>query len=165
VAQKKTGAPNEIHLFNVAGSNWEADGRFEQPEHDLAPTADGALLQSLAAMLPPPNHRPSFGWSGCDLTGWPGGPPPPPPPPPLHPKPSITGSWLMKNHQTAKISEYVSGGLVIDRWPKYSGVLDHATLTGWFSFGGENLTMTVAPSFNSISFSNHATWTREEAWR
>ena len=165
-AQLARNAPDEVHLFNMAGREWEASGRFEQPGTDLAPSAEPALMTRLAALLPARDSRPSFNWPGCDLSGWPGGPPAPPPPPPpapLTPHSNLTGRWkMLHGGGPTAIVQAASGEL---RMPvfKPGGVGKVDGTSGWFVFGNagaQNLTLEVDAHFNTIHWSNKGIWRR-----
>ena len=84
--QLKRGAGDEIHLFNMAASNWNTDGRFERPSSDLAGKLPD-LVAKYAALLPRRDRAKAYYWEGCNLTGWTH------PPKPPHPHTNLNGSW------------------------------------------------------------------------
>lgn len=160
-------APDEIHLFNVAATSWETTGRFEPPELDLARSTEptvSRLLAEMATLLPAPDHRPSFNWPGCDLSGWPGGPPAPPQPAPVPPHMNLTGAWrMLHGDEPTEIVQGVNGSLRMPEFkPDGQGKIDGRR--GWFVFGangrGENLTLTTDTVFNTIHWSNNGLWRR-----
>jgi hypothetical protein len=158
-------APDEVHLFNMTAADWETAGRFEPPETDLAAVgAFSDVLMEMATLLPAGDHRPSFNWPGCDFSGWPGGPPAPPPPAPITPHTNLTGRWkMLHGGGPTEIVQGANGSLRMPVFqPGGEGEVDGRQ--GWFVFGasgrGENLTLSVDTSFNTIQWSNKGVWRR-----